>query len=53
MLEEQMTQFTADFDRAQMGYSPDRVEALVWALTALIVQAQNPARAAYLGFMAR
>ncbi len=34
-LEEQMCEFTTDFDKATMGYSPDRVDALVWALTAL------------------
>ena len=32
-LEDQMCSFTSDFDRARMGYSPDRVDALVWALT--------------------
>jgi phage terminase large subunit-like protein len=32
-LEEQMCQFTADFDRRAMGYSSDRMDALVWALT--------------------
>ncbi len=35
MLEDQMCQFTPDFDRTKMGYSPDRVDALVWAMTAL------------------
>jgi len=34
-LEDQMCEFTSDFDRAKMGYSPDRVDALVWALTEL------------------
>jgi phage terminase large subunit-like protein len=28
-----MCAFTIDFDRGEMGYSPDRVDALVWALT--------------------
>ena len=37
ILEDQMTQFTSDFDRTQMGYSPDRVDALVWAATELMV----------------
>jgi phage terminase large subunit-like protein len=36
-LEDQMCAFTADFDRDQMGYSPDRLDALVWALTELLV----------------
>jgi phage terminase large subunit-like protein len=29
-LEDQMCAFTTDFDRAQAGYSPDRLDALVW-----------------------
>ncbi|MFI4949143.1 MAG: DNA-packaging protein [Alphaproteobacteria bacterium] len=37
-LEDQMCSFTADFDRAAAGYSPDRVDALVWALTELLVE---------------
>ena len=32
-LEDQMCAFTSDFDRGRAGYSPDRVDALVWALT--------------------
>jgi phage terminase large subunit-like protein len=36
-LEDQMCNFTADFDRKTMGYSPDRMDALVWALTELMV----------------
>jgi phage terminase large subunit-like protein len=36
-LEDQMCAFTADFDRARAGYSPDRVDALVWALSELLV----------------
>lgn len=35
VLEDQMCAFTSDFDRARTGYSPDRVDALVWALTEL------------------
>lgn len=35
-LEDQMSQFTRDFDRKTMGYSPDRVDALVWALTEIM-----------------
>ena len=34
-LEDQMCAFTSDFDRKSQGYSPDRVDALVWALTEL------------------
>jgi len=34
-LEDQMCSFTSDFNRKSQGYSPDRVDALVWALTAL------------------
>jgi phage terminase large subunit-like protein len=34
-LEDQMVAFTSDFDRKVQGYSPDRVDALVWALTEL------------------
>ncbi|WP_441229438.1 DNA-packaging protein [Tardiphaga sp. 215_C5_N2_1] len=34
-LEDQMCGFTSDFDRGRAGYSPDRVDALVWALTEL------------------
>jgi predicted phage terminase large subunit-like protein len=34
-LEDQMCAFKIDFDRKEEGYSPDRVDALVWALTEL------------------
>jgi predicted phage terminase large subunit-like protein len=34
-LEDQMCAFTSDFDRKRSGYSPDRVDALVWALSEL------------------
>ena len=37
LLEDQMTSFTADIDRARLG-SPDRVDALVWALTELVIE---------------
>ena len=36
-LEDQMCGFTSDFDRAKAGYSPDRVDALVWGLSELLV----------------
>jgi phage terminase large subunit-like protein len=32
--------FTTDFDRKTAGYSPDRVDALVWAITELMLTAQ-------------
>ena len=34
-LEDQMCSFTIGFDRKTQGYSPDRVDALVWAATDL------------------
>jgi predicted phage terminase large subunit-like protein len=34
-LEAQMCSFTTGFDRKAQGYSPDRVDALVWAMTDL------------------
>jgi hypothetical protein len=37
ILEDQMCAFTSDFDRVRAGYSPDRMDALVWALTELAV----------------
>jgi hypothetical protein len=38
-LEDQMCEFTSDFDRKKMGYSPDRIDALVWGLTHLMLSA--------------
>jgi hypothetical protein len=32
-----MCGFTSDFDRSIAGFSPDRVDALVWAFTDLLV----------------
>lgn len=40
-LEDQMCSFTIDFDRKEQGYSPDRVDALVWALTELFPSMVN------------
>lgn len=40
-LEDQMCSFTSDFDRKSMGYSPDRVDALVWALTHLFLESSG------------
>ena len=37
-LEDQMTNFTSDIDRAAAGYSPDRVDAVVWAFSELLVE---------------
>jgi phage terminase large subunit-like protein len=37
-LEDQMCGFTPDLDRKAAGFSPDRVDALVWALTDLLVE---------------
>jgi phage terminase large subunit-like protein len=33
-----MCAFSAEFDRDIAGYSPDRVDALVWALTELFLK---------------
>ena len=41
-LEDQMCSFTSDFDRSRAGYSPDRVDALAWAVTELSIQPQSP-----------
>lgn len=38
-LEDQMTAFTPDFNREEAGYSPDRLDALVWAITELAIDA--------------
>jgi len=38
-LEDQMCALTTDYDRASAGYSPDRVDARVWALTELMLTA--------------
>lgn len=53
-LEDQMCSFTSDFDRAAAGYSPDRVDALVYALTELMVEEHaRPARGVKLNIMGR
>lgn len=36
-LEDQMVEFTANFDKKTMGYSPDRMEAMVWGMTELML----------------
>lgn len=38
-LEDQLCSFTSDFDRSRAGYSPDRLDALVWALFELMLEA--------------
>ncbi len=43
-LEDQMCAFTIDFNRQEMGYSPDRVDALVWALTELMIEGDGGRR---------
>jgi predicted phage terminase large subunit-like protein len=40
-LEDQMTAFTVDFNRDEMGYSPDRLDALVWAMFDLLVEGEG------------
>lgn len=37
VLEDQMCAFTTDFDRLAAGFSPDRLDAAVWALTELML----------------
>lgn len=37
-LEDQMVTFAVDYDRKGMGSSPDRMDALVWAITELMVE---------------
>jgi len=40
-LEDQMCVMTTDFDKATAGFSPDRVDALVWAITDLMLGPQT------------
>jgi hypothetical protein len=44
-LEDQMCSFTTGFDRRAAGYSPDRVDALVWGMTDLFPQLATSIRA--------
>lgn len=37
-LEDQMCMFTSDYDRTKAKYSPDRMDALVWAMTELAIE---------------
>jgi phage terminase large subunit-like protein len=41
-LEDQLCAFTSDFNRSTAGYSPDRLDALVWALTELMLSEAGP-----------
>jgi len=41
-LEDQLCAFTSDFSRASAGYSPDRLDALVWAITELTLTKHRP-----------
>jgi phage terminase large subunit-like protein len=41
-LEDQMCAFTSDFSRATAGYSPDRLDAMVWALSELMLTNTGP-----------
>ena len=43
-LEDQMCAFTTGLDRKAAGYSPDRVDALVWALTELVPDVAEPVK---------
>lgn len=40
-LEDQMCLFTSDFDRKAMGFSPDRVDSVVWGFTHLFLEAND------------
>jgi predicted phage terminase large subunit-like protein len=53
-LEDEMCGFTSDFDRTRAGFSPDRVDALVWALTELMLGPEHvPTRQIQINFMGR
>ena len=42
-LEDQICLMTPDFDRGRAGFSPDRVDALVWAVMALLFEQEQGA----------
>jgi phage terminase large subunit-like protein len=52
-LEDQMCSFTSDFDRSRAGYSPDRLDAAVWALSELLGEAHTPMRYVHIDWMGR
>jgi phage terminase large subunit-like protein len=41
-LEDELCAFSSGFDRASAGYSPDRLDAMVWALSDLMITKQIP-----------
>jgi phage terminase large subunit-like protein len=43
-LKDRMCAFTVDFSRTETGYSPDRVDALVCALTELMIEGTGQRR---------
>jgi hypothetical protein len=46
-----MCAFTSDFDRARAGYSPDRLDALVWGFRSNKLRPESPgSNATSLGF---
>jgi predicted phage terminase large subunit-like protein len=51
-LEDQMCSFTPDFDRERAKSSPDRVDALVWAFTELMVEGMAQAWIDHYGALA-
>ncbi|QKC84389.1 ATP-binding protein [Mesorhizobium sp. NZP2077] len=48
-LEDQLSSFASDFDRARAGYSPDRLDALVWAFTELMVKERHDMNLSFAG----
>lgn len=46
-MEDQLCVFTSDFDVDKMGFSPDRGDALVWAITELLVEPGTDAMIEY------
>src|SRR5215207_6698629 len=44
-LEDQLASFTSDFDRDRAGYSPDRLDALVWGVHDLVITPTAPVAA--------
>jgi hypothetical protein len=37
-----MCTFTSDFDPSRSGYSPDRLDAMVWAFSELMIKVEHP-----------
>lgn len=40
-LEDQMCMFTSDFDRKKAGFSPDRMDSMVWGFTELMLEEKD------------